>query len=113
MKSLRQRCSQLSWSPARPSPRSLPMSGCYASGGAYIVEDVPPSAREESWCRARDSSGSTAPDAPGEDLGVARGYFTSGSARIRSMSRAAGARGRGHVWVDGGWRARPAERALS
>jgi len=101
MKSLRQDARSLVVARRRPSAALPAMSGCYASGGAYIVEDVPPSAREEVVVSRRDSSGSTALDGTGEDLGVARRLLRR-SARIRSMSRPAGSGAAAARLVDGG-----------
>ena len=74
------------------------MSGCYATGGAYLVEDAPPPVREEVvvarpgyvWIHGHWTH-------PGRSWVWRSGYYAPGQWQRR---------GRGHVWVDGGWRAR-------
>ncbi|TMQ19482.1 MAG: hypothetical protein E6J91_06245 [Deltaproteobacteria bacterium] len=61
------------------------MTGCYASEDAYVVDEAPPAPREEVVVARPGACRSSAADPAG------------------SPSRP---RGRGHVWVDGGWRAR-------
>ena len=83
------------------------MSGCYASGGAYIVEDVPPTAREEVvvsrpgfiWIHGRWTH-------PERTWVWRGGYYERERPNQVYVEGRWERRGRGHVWVDGGWRAR-------
>src|ERR1041384_522148 len=91
-----------------PPLAALPaMSGCYASGGAYIVEDVPPPARAEVvvarpgyvWIHGHWTH-------PGRSWVWGSGYYERERANQIYVEGRWERRGRGHVWVDGGWRAR-------
>ena len=83
------------------------MSGCYASGGAYVVEDAPPAPREEIvvsrpgyvWIHGRWTH-------PGRNWVWRGGYYERERADQIYVDGRWERRGRGHVWVDGGWRAR-------
>ena len=85
------------------------MSGCYATttGGAYIVEDVPPPPRQEVavyrpgyvWIHGRWTH-------PGRHWVWRGGYYERERPGHVYVEGRWERRGRSHVWVDGGWRAR-------
>jgi hypothetical protein len=83
------------------------MSGCYASGGAFVVEDAPPPVREEVvvarpgyvWIHGRWTR-------PGRAWVWRSGYYERERPDQVYVEGRWERRGRGHVWVDGGWRAR-------
>jgi hypothetical protein len=83
------------------------MTGCYATGGAYVVEDVPPPPREEVvvtrpghvWIHGRWTR-------PGDRWAWRGGYYERERPNQVFVEGRWERRGRGHVWIDGGWRAR-------
>jgi hypothetical protein len=83
------------------------MTGCYASGGAYMVEDEPPPVREEVvvsrpgfvWIHGHW-------DRPGGHWLWRGGYYERERPNQVYVEGRWERRGRGHVWVGGGWRAR-------
>src|ERR1700704_2388936 len=83
------------------------MTGCYASEGAYIVEDTPPPVREEVvtyrpgfiWIHGRWTR-------PGNRWAGRSGYYERERPSAVYVEGRWERRGRGHVWIDGGWRAR-------
>ena len=83
------------------------MTGCYASEGAYIVDDSPPPPREEVvvsrpgsvWVHGRWTH-------PGRRWVWQGGYYEHQHVDQVYVDGRWEQRGRGHVWVDGGWRAR-------
>ncbi len=83
------------------------MTGCYASGGAYVVEDAPPPPRAEVvvsrpgyvWIHGRWTR-------PGNRWAWREGYYEHERPNQVYVEGRWERRGRGHVWIDGGWRAR-------
>jgi len=83
------------------------MTGCYATEGAYIVDDEPPPAREEVvvsrpgyiWIHGRWEH-------PGNRWLWHGGYYERERPNAVYVEGRWERRGRGHAWVDGGWRAR-------
>lgn len=83
------------------------MTGCYATGDAYVVDDAPPVAREEVvvarpgfiWIHGRW-------DHPNGRWEWRNGYYERERPNMVYVEGRWERRGRGHVWVDGGWRAR-------
>jgi len=83
------------------------MSGCYASGSAYVVEDVPPAPREEIvvsrpgfvWIHGHWTR-------PGSRWEWRGGYYERERPDQVYVEGRWERRGHGHVWIDGGWRAR-------
>ena len=83
------------------------MTGCYASGGAYLVEDEPPPVREEVvvsrpgfiWIHGHW-------DRPGGHWAWRSGYYERERPEQVYVEGRWERRGNGHVWVGGGWRAR-------
>jgi len=83
------------------------MTGCYASEGAYVVEDSPPPPREEVvvtrpgyvWVHGRWTH-------PGRHWAWQGGYYERERPSQVYVEGRWEQRGHGHVWVDGGWRAR-------
>jgi len=83
------------------------MTGCYATEGAYIVEDTPPPPREEVvvtrpgyvWIGGRWTH-------PGRHWVWKSGYYEREHPSQVYVQGRWERRGHGHVWVDGGWRAR-------
>jgi hypothetical protein len=83
------------------------MTGCYASGGAYVVEDTPPPPREEIvtyrpgyvWIHGRWTR-------PSGHWVWRGGYYERERPNHVYVEGRWERRGRGHVWVDGGWRPR-------
>src|ERR1044071_9571004 len=83
------------------------MSGCYASGGAYIVEDAPPPPREEIVVARPGVVGIHGRwTHPGRAWVWRGGYYERERADQVYVEGRWERRGRSHVWVDGGWRAR-------
>lgn len=83
------------------------MTGCYASGGAYIVDAEPPPPREEVvvsrpgflWIHGHW-------DRPGGRWAWRGGYYERERPDQVYVEGRWERRGNGHVWVDGSWRAR-------
>jgi hypothetical protein len=83
------------------------MTGCYASDSAYVVDDTPPSPREEVvvvrpgfvWIHGRWTH-------PGGRWAWQSGYYERERPNQVYVEGRWERRGRGHVWIDGGWRAR-------
>ena len=83
------------------------MIGCYASGGAYIVDDEPPPPREEVvvsrpgffWIHGHW-------ERPGGHWAWRSGYYERERPEQVYVEGRWERRNNGHVWVDGGWRAR-------
>jgi hypothetical protein len=85
------------------------MTGCYASEGAYVVEDEPPAPREEVvvsrpgyiWIHGRWAH-------PGRRWVWQGGYYERDHPDQVYVDGRWERRGRGSVWVAGGWRSRGA-----
>ena len=83
------------------------MTGCYASGEAYTVEDAPPPVRGEVvvgrpgfiWIHGHWTR-------PGGHWLWRSGYYERERPSQVYVEGRWERRGRGHVWVEGGWRAR-------
>src|SRR5262245_27242437 len=83
------------------------MTGCYASGREYIVEEAPPAARTEVvvsrpgffWIHGHWTR-------PGTTWVWRDGYYERERPDYIWVEGRWERRERGHVWVDGGWRAR-------
>jgi hypothetical protein len=83
------------------------MTGCYASEGAYVVDDTPPPPREEVvatrpgfvWIHGRWAH-------PGRRWVWQGGYYERERSNQVYVDGRWEQRGRGNVWVEGGWRAR-------
>lgn len=83
------------------------MTGCFASEGAYVVEDSPPPPREEVvvsrpgfvWIQGRWTH-------PGNRWAWQGGYYERERPNSVYVAGRWERRGRGHVWVNGGWQAR-------
>jgi hypothetical protein len=83
------------------------LTGCYATGSAYVVEEAPPPPRHEVvvyrpgyiWVRGHWTR-------PGGRWAWRSGYYERARANAVYVDGRWERRGRGHVWVDGGWRAR-------
>src|SRR6185436_4278116 len=86
---------------------ALPAMGCFASEGAYIIEDSPPPPREEVvvtrpgyvWIGGRWTH-------PGRHWIWRGGYYERERPNQVYVSGRWERRGHGHVWVDGNWRSR-------
>jgi len=106
MKSPRQLLSTLLLAGAAAS--AIPaMAGCYATEGAYVVEESPPAPREEVvvsrpgyiWIHGRWTH-------PGRHWLWQSGYYERERPNQVYVEGRWERRTRGHVWVDGAWRAR-------
>jgi len=83
------------------------MSGCFASEGAYVIEDAPPPVREEVvvsrpgfiWVHGHWTH-------PARTWVWRGGYYERERPDHIYVEGRWERRGRGHVWVEGGWRAR-------
>jgi len=83
------------------------MSGCYATEGAYVIEDAPPPPRNEVvvyrpgyvWVHGRWTH-------PGRHWAWQSGYYERERPNAVYVEGRWERRGRGHVWVAGNWRAR-------
>lgn len=83
------------------------MTGCYASGGAYMVDDEPPAPREEVvvsrpgfiWIHGHW-------DHPNGRWAWRGGYYERERPNQVYVEGRWERRGTGHVWVNGSWRAR-------
>lgn len=81
------------------------MTGCYASGGALVIEDVPPPPRREVvvyrpgfiWIHGRWTH-------PGDRWVWRSGYYERVRPNAVYVEGHWEHRGRGHVWIEGGWR---------
>lgn len=84
------------------------MTGCYGSGGAIIVADLPPPPRAEVvisrpgffWVHGRWTR-------PGARWVWLPGYYERERPDAIYVEGRWERRGRGHVWIDGSWRPRP------
>lgn len=109
MKSLRKMLAAtlVAGSAAAALPAIAALGGCYASEGAYVVEESPPPVRNEvvvyrpgylwvhgHWARS------------GPHWAWRSGYYERERPNQVFVEGRWERRGRGHVWVDGGWRAR-------
>ncbi|HMG57613.1 MAG TPA: hypothetical protein VK601_29135 [Kofleriaceae bacterium] len=83
------------------------MTGCYASGGAYVTEEAPPPVRQEVvvsrpgfiWVHGHWNH-------TGGHWLWRDGYYERERPSQVFVEGRWERRGRGHVWVEGGWRAR-------
>ena len=106
MKTLRNLCAASLMAGAALS--AIPaMTGCYASEGAFVVEDTPPPPRAEVvvarpgffWVHGRWTH-------PGTRWVWQNGYYERERPNQVYVEGRWEQRGRGHVWVEGGWRPR-------
>lgn len=86
---------------------ALPMTGCFAAEGAYVVEAGPPAPRREVvvyrpghvWVHGHWTR-------PGRSWVWREGYYVRERPNQIYVDGRWERRGRGYVWIDGGWRAR-------